>query len=237
MSGLSTKARVKYLLVSYFNGWLGMTLAKLEGELLRAKEGLDKARVANDSFEKVLQEMSILKSRSIANPTTREQIMQEFKNKEILDLFSSIENDFEELRQKMAKQSIEKEQILDFIESIRTRKTFSFQETEQVLSFLERSVDVLDATHVSARPEFIGLIDLGPLAIEHGLMRNASGVIVEKERFGEFLVALIAKKMFHDIIFETDNAKIVLKTPHEMTIEAENNNIKALSRIAKPITS
>jgi hypothetical protein len=211
-----------------------MTLARLEGELLRAKEGLGKAKQANDSFERVLQEMSILKSRSIANPQTKEQIMNEFKQKEILDLFSSIETDFEELRQKMTKQSIEKEQILDFIESIRTRKTFSFEGTEKTINFMEKAVAVLDASHISVRPEFIGLVDLAPFAIEMGLARSNSGVIVERERFSEFIVALIAKKSFHDLVFETDNAKIVLKTAREVAVEAENSDIKSLSRIAKP---
>jgi hypothetical protein len=209
-----------------------MSLAKLEGELLRAKEGMGKAKQANESFEKVLQEMSILKSRSVANPQTKEQIIQEFKQKEILDLFASIEEDFEELRQKMTKQSIEKEQILDFIESIRTRKSFSFNETAKAISFLEKSFETTDATHIAVRPEFIGLVDLGSLAIELGLARSNSGVIVEKERVSELIVALIAKKMFHDLIFETDKAKIILKTAHEMAVEAENSEIKALTRIA-----
>lgn len=211
-----------------------MTLAKLEGELLKVKEDLSRAKQANVGFERVLQEMSILKSRSIANPATKEQIANELKNKEILNLFASIEGDFEELRQRMTKQSIEKESILDFIESIRTKKTFNFSETEKVIGFLEKSLDVLDATHVAVRPEFIGLIDLSGIAVEMGLMKNNSGVIVEKERFSEFIVALHMKKMFHNIIFETDNAKMVLKNPMEIFVEAENSYIRTLSRLNKP---
>jgi len=210
-----------------------MSLAKLEGELLKVREDLGKAKQVNASFEKVLQEMSILRSRSIANPRTKEQIVSELKDKEILDLFASIETDFEELRQEMTKQSIEKEGILDFIESIRTKRSFSFSETEKTISFLENSMDTLDASHIAVRPEFIGLIDLNPLAIEMGLMKNNGGVIVERERFSEFIVALLAKKMFHDLIFETDKVKIVLKTYREVSVEAENSSIRALSRLAK----
>ena len=44
--------------------------------------------------------MSILKSRSNANPETKERIMNELKQKEIIDLFTSVQDDFEELRQK-----------------------------------------------------------------------------------------------------------------------------------------
>ena len=211
-----------------------MTLAKLEGDLLKVRDDLTRAKAANVGFERVLQEMSILKSRSIANPATKEQIISELKNKEILNLFSSSEMDFEELRQTMTKQSIEKESILDFIESIRTKKSFSFSDTEKAISFLERAADELDASHIAIRPEFIGMLDLTPLSIEMGLMKNNTGVIVERERFTEFIVALISRKMFHDLILETDKAKIVLKTAREMSIEAENVNIRALSRIAKP---
>lgn len=211
-----------------------MTLARLEGELIRAKEDLGKARQANASFEKVLQEMSILKSRSIANPATREEIVSELKGKEILNLFASIESDFEELRQKMAKQSIEKESVLDFIESIRTKKSFSFSEMDKSIDFIEKSIDALDSTHVSVRPEFIGLIDLSGIAVEMGLMKSGAQVIVEKERFSEFLVSLISKKMFHDLVFETDNAKITLKTYRDMSVDAENSSIRTLTRLAKP---
>jgi len=211
-----------------------MTLAKLQGDLLKVREDLTRAKKANEGFERVLQEMSILKSRSIANPATKSQLVEELKGKEILDLFSSVELDFEELRQTMAKQSIEKEGILDFIESIRTKKTFSFEDTQATLAFLEKSVEAFDASHIAVKPEFIGLIDLGPLAIEHKLMRSNSGVIVEKERFSEFLVALLSKKVFHDLVFETDRVKIVLKNAREIMVEAENANIRTMARIAKP---
>lgn len=211
-----------------------MSLTRLEGDLLKVREDLGKAKQANVNFEKVLQEMSILKSRSMANPETKEQIMSELKQKEIINLFTSIQDDFEELRQRMTKQSIEKEQILDFIESVRTKKSFSFTETENTIAFLEGALDEMEADIVSIRPEFIGMIDLAPLAIQMGLVKNNSGVIVERERFSEVVVKLIANKQFHDLIFETDKAKISLKTYREVAIEAENCEIRNLSRIAKP---
>jgi hypothetical protein len=211
-----------------------MSLTRLEGDLLKVREDLGKAKQANIGFEKVLQEMSILKSRSMANPETKEQIMSELKQKEIINLFTSIQDDFEELRQRMTKQSIEKEQILDFIESVRTKKSFSFTETENTIEFLEGALDEMNADIVAIRPEFIGMIDLAPLAIQMGLVKNNSGVIVERERFTEVVVKLIANKQFHDLIFETDKAKISLKTFREVGIEAENSEIRNLSRIAKP---
>ena len=211
-----------------------MSLTRLEGDLLKVREDLGKAKQANIGFEKVLQEMSILKSRSMANPETKEQIMNELKQKEIINLFTSIQDDFEELRQRMTKQSIEKEQILDFIESVRTKKSFSFSETENTIDFLESALDEMDAAIVSIRPEFIGMIDLAPLAISMGLVKNNSGVIVERERFSEVVVKLIANKQFHDLILETDKAKIMLKTFREVEIEAENSEIRNLARIAKP---
>ena len=211
-----------------------MSLTRLEGDLLKVREDLGKAKQANIGFEKVLQEMSILKSRSMANPETKEQIMSELKQKEIINLFTSIQDDFEELRQRMTKQSIGKEQILDFIESVRTKKSFSFTETENTIEFLESALDEMDADIVAIRPEFIGMIDLAPLAIQMGLVKNNSGVIVERERFSEVVVKLIANKQFHDLIFETDKAKISLKTFREVGIEAENSEIRNLSRIAKP---
>ncbi|MGI6589809.1 MAG: hypothetical protein ACOX1V_04075 [Candidatus Iainarchaeum sp.] len=208
-----------------------MSLTRLEGDLLRVREDLGKAKQANINFEKILQEMSILKSRSNANPETKERIMNELKQKEIIDLFTSVQDDFEELRQKMTKQSIEKEKILDFIESVRTKKAFSFTETEETFNFLEKSMEVLDANIISVRPEFIGLIDLNKLAVSMQLTKNNSGVIVERERFSELITALVANKIFHNVIFETDKAKIVLKNVREVSVEAENSIIRELSRL------
>ena len=133
-----------------------MSLTRLEGDLLRVREDLGKAKQANINFEKILQEMSILKSRSNANPETKERIMNELKQKEIIDLFTSVQDDFEELRQKMTKQSIEKEKILDFIESVRTKKAFSFTETEETFNFLEKSMEVLDANIISVSQSLLG---------------------------------------------------------------------------------
>jgi site-specific DNA-adenine methylase len=208
-----------------------MSLTRLEGDLLRVREDLGKAKQANINFEKILQEMSILKSRSNANPETKERIMNELKQKEIIDLFTSVQDDFEELRQKMTKQSIEKEKILDFIESVRTKKAFSFTETEETFNFLEKSMEVLDANIISVRPEFIGLIDFNKLAVSMQLTKNNSGVIVERERFSELITALVANKIFHNVIFETDKAKIVLKNVREVSVEAENSIIRELSRL------
>ena len=215
------------------NGFIPWILPIQVGELLKVREDLGKAKQANAGFERILQEMSILKSRSIANPDTKEQIVQELKNKEILNLFASIETDFEELRQTMTRQSIEKEQILDFVESIRIKKSFSFEDTEHVIGFLEKSFEELDATHIAVKPEFLGVIDLNGIALEMGLMKNNTGVIVEKERFSEFIVKLISKKSLHDLVFETDKAKITLKNSRELVIESENSNIRTLSRISK----
>lgn len=208
-----------------------MSLARLEGELIKAKEDIGKAKHANESFERILQEMSILKSRSVANPKTKEQIINELKGKEIIDLFTSIEEDFEALRAKMGRQSAEKEKIIDFFESIRTKKTFTFPQTESTLEFFEKAFGALEATHISIRPEFIGMIDLTPIAVERGLLKSGSSVIVEKERLSQVLVELISKKMFHDLVFETDNAKFTLKTPHEIVVEAENANLRMLARV------
>ena len=63
------------------------------------------------------------------------------------------------------------------------------------------------------------------------LTKNNSGVIVERERFSELITALVANKIFHNVIFETDKAKIVLKNVREVSVEAENSIIRELSRL------
>ena len=91
-------------------------------------------------------------------------------------------------------------------------------------------MEVLDANIISVRPEFIGLIDLNKLAVSMQLtkkFRSNSG----EERFSELITALVANKIFHNVIFETDKAKIVLKNVREVRVEAENSIIRELSRL------
>jgi 5'-3' exonuclease len=55
------------------------------------------------------------------------------KSKEIIELFSSVDSDFEALRSKLSKQTIQKEELLDFIESVRTKKHFTLWQAYQEL--------------------------------------------------------------------------------------------------------
>ncbi len=210
-----------------------MSLAKLEAELLKVKENIGKVKEVNSDFDQVITEMSILKERSIANPRTKDQIATELKNKEILDLFASVEKDFDEIKAGLAKQSIEREKISDFVESMRTKKSFSFESTATSVMFLENIVNALESDIISIKPEYIGMLDLGQLAIDMGLHKSGSSVIVEKERFSEALAVMLNKKLLHNIVFETDNAKITLKASNTLIVESENANLRKIIRLSK----
>jgi len=210
-----------------------MSLARLESDLLKVRQDLGIVREVNTRFNKVIDEIGSLKEKTLADPKAKEIIINELKNKEIIDVFASIEHDFEELKQQLAKQETSRERISDFVESLRTKKTFSFTETTKSILFLEQVVGALKSSHITIKPEFIGTIDLGSLAIELGLYKTNAGVIVESERFGSALASLLGRKLLKNLIFETDNAKIFLRASTEVTIETDNSHLKMLSRIAR----
>jgi len=210
-----------------------MSLARLESDLLKVRNDLGKVKEVNNRFNKVIDEISIIKERTLADPTAKEAIIKELKTKEIIDVFAGIEQDFEELRQQLARQEISRERISDFVESLRTKKTYSFTETTKSIIFLEQVVDTLHSSHITIKPEFIGTIDLGSLAIELGLYKTNSGVIVEKERFASALASLLGRKLLKNLIFETDNAKIFLRASTQVTIETDNSRLKLISRIER----
>ena len=209
-----------------------MSLARLESDLLKVRKDLGVVKEINNRFVKVIDEISTLKERTLADPSTRETIVNELKNKEIIDVFAGIEHDFEELRQQLAKQEISRERISDFVESLRTKKTFHFTETTKSIIFLEQIVDQLKSSHITIKPEFVGTMDLGSLAIELGLYKTSSGVIVERERFASALASLLGRKLLKNLIFETDNAKIFLRASTEVTVETDNSHLKNISRLA-----
>jgi len=210
-----------------------MSLLKLESELLKVKEDLGKVRGVNSEFDKVISEMAVLKQRALSNPETKRLITEEIKNKEILDLFASVEKDFDDLKTQLSKQSIEREKIADFVESLRTKKSFSFEAMNDAILFIEKIVETLDSSHVAIKPEFIGMVDLGLVAIEMGLHKSQASVIIESERLPEALTLLLHKKMLRNIIFETDNARVVYKTNTNIIVESDNHNIRKITRLAK----
>lgn len=208
-----------------------MSVSRLETDLLRVKKDLQSVKQVNNNFCKILDEINNIKQRSIVDPRLKEKISEEFREKEIIDIFASIENDFLDLKNQLSKQEFFKEKIADFVESLRTRKTFSFEETTKTILFIEELISVLNADLIVIKPQFLGTVDFGEIAIEMGLHKTGSGIVVQKELFSEALALLINKRMFRNIIFETSNAKIFLKASNEIVIESDNLNIRKISRI------
>jgi len=222
-----------YFFSTYKFGVFGMSLARLESDLLKVKRELDSVKNVNSNFEKVIDQFSILRSKTITHPETKQGIIEELKHKEIIDLFSSIQNDFDKIKAQINKQELAKEKVFDFVESLRTKKSFNFSDTSETIIFLEEVIDYLDSEHISIRPEFLGTVDLGIIAVELGLHKSASSVIVEKERLGDFLSLALRRKLLRNLIFETDNAKIFLKNSTELVVESDNTQIKGIIRLSK----
>lgn len=208
-----------------------MTYARLESSLAKVKKNLSGVRKVNDDFCSILDELNNIKTKSMSDPKLKEAIVKEFKEKAIIDLFSSIEKDFNELKNQISKQELYRERVSDFVESLRTRKSFSFNETTKTILFLESAIDTLESDHISIKPQFIGKIDFSELAIKFGLHKNNSGVILQKELLAEVLSFLISKRLFRNLVFETDNAKLILASSNDLIIESDNINIRKISRI------
>lgn len=208
-----------------------MSLARLEAELIRVRDDLDKVKDVNTNFEKVLGEMKILRDRAMANPETKQTISAELKDKEIIELFSSIEEDFDKIKTRLSEQTIRKEEVLDFIENMRMKKSFSFSESTQAIDFAVKAFEEMESTHILLRPEFFGTIDLGALALQMKLNRSGNGVIIEKERLDEVLTYLLAKRQLRNIILDGGSAKINFKSSNDVLVEAESSNIRVLAKL------
>jgi hypothetical protein len=206
-----------------------MSVTRLETDLLKVRKDLQGVKRVNDNFCKVLDEINNIKLLSVTNPEMKKKLSEEFKDKKIIDIFASIETDFQELRNQLSKQEFYREKVSDFVESLRTRKTFSFEETTKTILFLEEALTTLNADIISIKPQFIGTIDLGEVAIELGLHKTGSGIIVQKELFYETIALLVNKKMFRNLIFETSKAKIFLKASNEIIIESDNITLRKIS--------
>ncbi len=208
-----------------------MTYARLESNLAKVKKELESVKKVNTNFCNILDELNNIKTKSMSDPKTKEIIAKEFKEKAIIDLFASIEKDFNDLKTQLSKQELYRERVSDFVESLRTKKTFNFDETTKTIIFLENAIDLLESDYISIKPQYIGTIDFSELALSFGLHKNNSGVVLQKELLGEVLSFLISKKMFRNLVFETDNSKLILSSSTELIVESDNVNIRKISRI------
>lgn len=208
-----------------------MAYARLESNLAKVKKDLENVKTVNTNFCNILEELNQIKTKSMSDSKAKDLIEKEFKEKSIIDLFASIEKDFTDLKMQLSKQELYRERISDFVESLRTKKTFSFSETTKTILFLESAISELESDYISIKPEYIGTIDLSELALKFGLHKDNSAVIIQKEMLGEILSFLISKRMFRNLVFETDNAKLVLKSSNEISVESDNLNIRKISRI------
>jgi len=208
-----------------------MSVAKLETEMLKVRKELQGVKKVNTNFCKILDELNTIKANTQTNQKLKDKITQEFRDKEIIDIFAGIEQDFQDLRNQLSKQELNKERVADFVESLRTRKTFSFEETTKSILFLESVFSELHSDIISLRPQFVGTIDLGEIAIELGLHKTGSAIVVQQELLNQVFSLLISKRMFRNIVFETSNAKISLKSSNEIVVESDNLNIRKISRL------
>jgi hypothetical protein len=210
-----------------------MSVARLEIDLLKVKRDLDGVKKVNQNFNSVLNELNTIKKISQSSEKEKERISEQFKEKEIIDIFASIEKDFSDLRMQLEKQDQYKKGIADFVESLRMKRTFNFNDSGKAILFLEEALDVLENDVITIKPQFIGTMDLGEVAINLGLHKTGQAIIVQRAMLGEVLAQLVAKRIFRNLIFETANAKIILKTVNEIKVESDNNNLRKLNRLVE----
>jgi hypothetical protein len=207
-----------------------MALVGLEVSLLKAREEIVKAKQANDAFADVLRDIKILKSQAATSSEEMQKISKTLKEKQLLELFSSIEKDFDALKGKIEKQEIEKEQLKGFIELMQTRKSFVFNDTHDSMEFLENAFSKMDDSHFVIRPVLIGMVDLAPMAMELGFSRDGSSIIVEKERFSEAVTYLLSKRNLCNVAVEGVGFRVILKNSREITFEGNSEFLREIAR-------
>ncbi len=210
-------------------------LAKIENNLLKIKKDLSQMEKVNSDFERVMGELEKIRQVS-SDPKVRGALKEELKKKEIIDLFASIENDFEKLRGKLSTQSIEEQRIASFIESFRTKREFSFKNTGQSTRFLEKAINLTNSKRILMKPEFVGTIDIAKVALEIGAEKIGPNILLEKDMLGDLIEYSVANKIMRNVIFEANKATINYKSSNKIIIEAESLFLKRLERLAKEIS-
>jgi hypothetical protein len=209
-------------------------LAKIENNLLKIKKDLSQMEKVNSDFERVMGELEKIRQVSF-DPKVRGVLKEELKKKEIIDLFESVEHDFEKLRGKLSMQSIEEQRIASFIESFRTKREFSFKTTGQSTKFLEQAIDLTNSKRILMKPEFVGTIDVAKVASEISAEKIGPNILLEKDMLRNLIEYSVANKIMRNVIFEANRTTITYKNSDRVVVEADGLFLKRLERLAKEI--
>lgn len=122
-----------------------------------------------------------------------------------------------------------------FLQEFRDYRYYSMNSMKEMAAFIERSVTLLNSNNLTFKPVFVGTDDFSPVINQFKLQKEPQQqtYAVRPDQLYDFLPFLVTRKQFTKGVLSTPEFKIVLHTQKKILIEANNETIIRLDRLAK----
>jgi hypothetical protein len=207
-------------------------LALLSKQLRTANSQLAEFAVIKNSLEAIVFQIQEMSDQLQSNPDLSDFFERELQSQQILELFNQLQSQLLSMKQQL---SATEERLLThsvFLEKYRTYRHYSFPTMEKALSFLAELAELYGLPFFLFKPAFVGLVSFEPVRKELEMeKKDESSFLIPVSKLPGLFDYLILKKFVTNFRLDSEQIRILCKTPRELKIEANNSTVKRLDRV------
>lgn len=212
---------------------LGRRMAELAKSLRRANTQLNEFGQVRVSMDSLIKQIREIVERTANKPELQEALTRELQSQQIFELFDQLQSQFSQLKKTVLELEEPLLQETVFLENHRSHRHYSFSSQEQTLTFLRQLAELYSLHEFLFKPEFIGMVDFQPLEKELNLKKkDKSSFVVPLEQLEPLFAFLVSRKFSKNFRLDSEPIKILLQSTAKLKVEADNNAIKRLDRLA-----
>ena len=210
----------------------------LEQDLLKANKLLKEQEKLKSALGDILEKSRVIEEKILDNPHLTEYFKTQPNFKHILMAFNELEanlkaldtavNDFEKSKFKAGL----------FLESFREFRVYAFKSDLQVLEFLNALFNLFKVNDFTFKPQFAGSPILDALASKFGLPKKSTqGITLPARDLEKTWNFLASNNAILKAKFEASLMKASFTAPNKVSIEADNEKIRRIDRLAKELNA
>lgn len=208
---------------------------KLEKDLYKINSLLKDSASFSQPTQEVLRHLDLMETLAGENPGLKQKLQAELKSRNLISLFkefsfsmSRLKNNVDELQERIMKANM-------FLESHRGYRVYSFDSLRKASDFIEKSLSMLGIANVLFSPLFLGTIDLKEFSEELDAPRQGSQLVLMQEKTARLFSLIEKKKLNKSFKLEAEIIRFLFKSPGEIIVETNSDNIKRLDHLAKEL--
>ena len=209
-------------------------LENLQRDLITIHQKIGQIEPLAKQFQTLQSNLHDLKTYMESNPAQAEQFQKQLQEKQIFQWLGNLRLSANQTNQALAEfnQDISIQTI--FLDNNRTYRNYSFPTSQDMLGFLEEAGFIYDFREYVFKPNYIGMIDYGPLEQNLALIKISNDTWrTTPEQLKRVVLYLYEKKVAITFKLESNAIRILVKNSQNLKVEAQNPIIRRLDLLAK----